>query len=66
MNRVTGGFLTAALGLGIAIGWFSGAFGPLIATAAAAIRGQAPAAGPSAAAPASSTIPAASSPQLVA
>ena len=39
MNRVTGGFLTAAIGVGLAVAWFSGAFGPLIATVTGMVRG---------------------------
>ena len=45
MNRVTGGFLTAAIGVGLAIGWVTGAFGPLIALATALVRGTGAAAG---------------------
>lgn len=39
MNRITGGFLTAGIGVGLAVAWFSGAFGPLIASIAALARG---------------------------
>jgi hypothetical protein len=41
MNRVTGGFLTAAIGVGMAVAWFTGAFGPLIATVVGLVRGSA-------------------------
>jgi|GEM_PF-6939719 len=58
MNRVTGGFLTAAIGVGLAVGWFSGAFGPLIAQVVALVRGSAatPAASTSSA-PLGSSVP---------
>lgn len=41
MNRVTGGFLTAAIGVGLAVAWVSGAFGPLIAQVTGLVRGSA-------------------------
>lgn len=40
MNRVTGGFLTAALGVAIIAAWMGGAFGQLIGDVTGLVRGQ--------------------------